>query len=674
MSNGSKNDIPIIKTQIQLLYFYISAPYSMRILILYISILLFSISSSSAQNILLKEDFNSFPSYSITGWGKQFTGSVPWQAGLMYLVTGSCYISDRAPDSLEYRKVAGICECGLFERNNSNVLMYTPPINTMGRSRLWLQFDSYFNKNSVNGKTERLTIEISTDGGNNWTVVSDVPGKAKKWFYDTHYIDISSYVNITDLRIGFRYSDDGGKAMGGCALDDIIVFEPTQKDIRLMEVSPGFDTLKSFAALNTGITHGFKIYNAGLDTIRDFVINYKQDNDTTYTDSINNVSIAPFETQYFSHSIPDTVTHTGTHNIIAWAELTGDNIHWNDTARTTVRGAYFMPEKKVALETGTGTWHGLSPQVKVLMDQVAPDKNICQVAVHDTDPMSIEEYNDYLYYLRNLFVTYYLLDRRVNAETDSLFSLLNSTKKNFGFASIKLGDYCYGGTYTLDATIKPAVDMTGDYRAILILTEDKVHGTGSGWEQQNSFAGGKLGAMGGFENKPNPVPAADMQYDYVARTILELPEGKSNLPKVLVHNQEYKASFSTQLKAEWNLNNMYATVFFFRNDDSTILNSNKMPFSLTVKNIANKQSINAILYPNPTNERTTLQFYLPEKEKLNISLTDISGRTLLSLPEQQYMAGKNEIQFPTQSLVSGIYIISINGTSVRQSLKLEVVH
>jgi hypothetical protein len=139
-------------------------------------------------------------------------------------------------------------------------------------------------------------------------------------------------------------------------------------------------------------------------------------------------------------------------------------------------------------------------------------------------------------------------------------------------------------------------------------------------------------------------------------------------------NQEYSVSFESNLNPKWNKNNMYASVLLLRNDDTTILNAARIPFALAIKNYEVPNAINAMLYPNPANEQTKLQLYCVEETKLSIMVTDISGRTLVNYPEQTYHVGKNEIILPTSNLVGGVYIISVNGISARQSLKLEVIH
>ena len=216
--------------------------------------------------------------------------------------------------------------------------------------------------------------------------------------------------------------------------------------------------------------------------------------------------------------------------------------------------------------------------------------------------------------------------------------------------------------------------MLGYYRAILVLTEDKLHGTEAKWGQKNIFTGGAYGAMGGYESKPNPVPATDMVYNYVARATIPNPDGTDNLPDTLIHNQVYTIKFDTTLSPDWNKNNMHAHVLLFRHDDSTILNAVKIPFALSVKYINNEQGIDAWLYPNPAGMYTILEFNLPYAQKASLQITDISGRVITHTGTKEYQAGINKENLQIGTLQNGIYFITIASEAAKRTLKLQVLH
>lgn len=648
-----------------------------KIFALYIIAILYY--PAQAQRILFEDNFDSYLNYK---FGNGWVNNPSWLPGIMYLVVGSAdtaCLCNESPDVLSFQKVAGLSDCAksnLLPFNaqpKPNELLYSSKINLTSVNRAWLKYDSYFKKGFYDGKYEDGYVQLSINGGINWTTLQTVPRNQSMSSMQTYYIDITPYVGFPDVRIGFRYIDNNLQ-VGGWAIDNVEVFEPMANDLKLITFSPE-DTVKGFAAINTGYMHTYTVQNMGYDTISNFVVKYKQSNGDVKIDSVKNVSIAPFATYSYAHNIPDTITSLDVHQVVAWVELAGDTIHWNDTLKSSLRGAQFLPKKMVLLEEGTGTWHYQCPRGHVYMQQLKnANLNVCQIAVHDTDPMSIETYNDYLYNLRQIFIPYFLIDRHIIATPDSLIDIVKKEQTNFGFADIKLSSYTYPERFLLKAVITPAINMSGDFRVIVVLTENHVSGVDSGWEQANYYAGGKKGIMGGYENKPDPVPAADMLYEFVARNISPTPEGKNNLPKTIFSNQQYTIDFDIPLSKKWNSNNMNASVFLLRNDDSTILNASQIPFMLNIKSYENIDGFNAILYPNPTNDNTTLRFYLLENEKLNITITDITGKTIMSFSETEYYRGENEILIHTFSLANGVYIVSLNSQTTRQALKLQVVH
>src|SRR5207253_1628637 len=121
---------------------------------------------------------------------------------------------------------------------------------------------------------------------------------------------------------------------------------------------------------NHGMRHGGKVYNAGLDTVFSFRACYRQAGGTVISDTISNVVIPAFSTMDFVMQIPDTILYVGNAKVDMWVELDSDSYHSNDSMQTDIRGAYFIPNKKLVIEEGTGTWDMYCPQGWVLMNQV----------------------------------------------------------------------------------------------------------------------------------------------------------------------------------------------------------------------------------------------------------------------------------------------------------------
>ena len=65
-------------------------------------------------------------------------------------------------------------------------------------------------------------------------------------------------------------------------------------------------------------------------------------------------------------------------------------------------------------------------------------------------------------------------------------------------------------------------------------------------------------------------------------------------------------------------------------------------------------------YPNPFNPTTNIQFDLPQTSEVEISIMDILGREILTIPSQTLSAGAGKtVAINAKSLASGIYIYRV---------------
>lgn len=80
--------------------------------------------------------------------------------------------------------------------------------------------------------------------------------------------------------------------------------------------------------------------------------------------------------------------------------------------------------------------------------------------------------------------------------------------------------------------------------------------------------------------------------------------------------------------------------------------------------------LKTILYPNPVTNQVNIDFSLPEKGKLTISLYQANGMLLKTINEQIFDAGDHQIDFNTDQLSSGIYLIKFRSGDNSQTMKL----
>jgi hypothetical protein len=78
-------------------------------------------------------------------------------------------------------------------------------------------------------------------------------------------------------------------------------------------------------------------------------------------------------------------------------------------------------------------------------------------------------------------------------------------------------------------------------------------------------------------------------------------------------------------------------------------------------------------FPNPFNPTTTIQFALPKKAKVLMTLYDILGREVTTLVSEEREAGIHQVVFDATELSSGIYFYRIQADQFHQTKKLIVV-
>ena len=199
----------------------------------------------------------------------------------------------------------------------------------------------------------------------------------------------------------------------------------------------------------------------------------------------------------------------------------------------------YQPTKRIVCEEQTGTWCQWCPRGHVymeLMDEKYPDTYI-GIASHINDIMQNYDYATYL-------------DAALKANGGAPLGRVqrdNSSKCDPMDFPAKYNDYINTPAW---ADIAIEAEWKDDTKQEIILAahttfaltarnfatrlefivvEDDVHQPNNPlYKQQNAFAGGGKGQMGGYESKTNPVPADEMYYDDVVRYTItsdELGEG-----------------------------------------------------------------------------------------------------------------------------------------------------
>ena len=185
--------------------------------------------------------------------------------------------------------------------------------------------------------------------------------------------------------------------------------------------------------------------------------------------------------------------------------------------------------------------------------------------------------------------------------------------------------------------------------------------------------------MGGYELLPNPVPAAQMVYDHVARAILAGWGGLAgSLPGVVSMGETHIATFTWTVPAGMKTDNMHIVSMLIAPNGS-INNANDFTFDEAIANGLASSNDDPIalqsldVYPNPAGDQVTLAVQLTDAQAIQVQVFDLMGRMVAT---QNYgtMSGQQWLPLQTNTLSNGVYSLRIAVGDGFVTRKLVVQH
>lgn len=313
-----------------------------------------------------------------------------------------------------------------------------------------------------------------------------------------------------------------------------------------------------------------------------------------------------------------------------WVEVDGDPAL---SVRDSIRGTYFVSNRRTLIEEGTGTWCGNCPGGALALEYMEknyPDK-VVSIAVHNDDPMEIAAYNDFCQYpaFPMMLVDRKYLGLPAELDEDYNYSFLvpgSGVEYFFQLAQRFIADAELSGTATLTDANKNRLEIKVESRFIndckssgydiaLILLEDNVTAPdGSMYPQSNYYASTKYTFVGkkdtilnsgGWGELPGTVR---IKFDHVARAAYNGSfngyGNNSQLPATIEGGKVYTSQFTWDIP-EGTVNHMENCSVVALMTDATgyIVNCYKMPVITDpsaigrIENTANA-TITAIYTPN----------------------------------------------------------------------------
>jgi hypothetical protein len=558
--------------------------------------------------------------------------------------------------------------------SGANDVIRTKMFGDYPNRQQWIQFASYSAPGSA---------------GSNWTYWGIVLEETTNNIY---IVDQRTYLTPLTLTLGIQINGSTAYTVTGAPNTPSLVTNggnaDTYEDNIYYKFIPGVQptndaelaalTFSNFGGAGANVDITGTVINVGTAPITSLTVKYLA-NGLIKSNIITGLNITTNATYDFTHNVPFTIPAPGTWPVKVWVETTGDANQTNDTLSQTISALAFQPTKRIVFEEGTGTWCQWCPRGAVFMDSIhnAYPTTALTIAVHNGDPMTVDAYDAGI---ASLIAGYPsgLVDRKGGeADPSEFFDRYDASINGFTPCDVDVDATWNAGTNSYDIAVssKMATDLIGDYRFNVVVTEDGVKGTGSTWNQANAYSGGANGPMGGYESKPNPVPAAAMVYDHVGRDILGGFDGAfGSLPETLLVNTTHTYSTSYQVKAGENKDKMVIIAWVSSAATGEILNANYKSFNITGVSSQNASTFALNTFPNPSNGTTNFEVIMPMLTgNISLEIYDLMGRKVFATEDGSVNGGSKFFTWNADaSIANGIYqaVIKVGDESVATKVVL----
>ena len=622
--------------------------------ITFLAVLLFASVQISTAQTLLTEGFEgaTFPP---AGW-TTFMGTNG-------VGTAQEWIQVEAPNTGTYSAASP------FENVASGIAedwLVTSQIDLTSATNAELLFYSTQSYNADYGST--FDVKVSTNSQTNhadFTTVANYDETNVGAGYELKIIDLSAYDGMM-VYIAFVHSNDDGD---NWIIDDIEVRSPLNLDAKLDSVS-----LSRYSLTSLDNQLSFDVNNNGTSTITSLDISWN-DGANNYSENFT-VLIGPGTTQTINHATQINYSTIEEKDI----DVTIDNVNGgadgdsaNNSLSTKFNTMSQAGTKVVIIEESTGTWCGWCPRGTVGLDYMSSNypNTVAAIAVHNGDPMTVAAYDSGLVGTIGTGWPNSGLDRKLLGVDPGQGSLLNGYNTQINETvpvNINTSADLVGNTLTISAQASFFTKFSAsDFRLGVIITEDGVTGTSSGYNHVNYYAGGGEGPMGGYENLPDPVPAAQMVYNHVGRAILGGFNGQAgSVPVVINDGDTVSYDFNYTIPAASDQANMHIVVVLIDQTDGTIVSGfqRSVADALSVRDF----SIAGLkIFPNPAKDVLNISFESGEGN-YSINIVDMLGRTVI---DQKFndVFGVQNIEIPVATLSQGYYILNVSNDKSAFSTK-----
>jgi hypothetical protein len=496
-------------------------------------------------------------------------------------------------------------------------------------------------------KKDGLKVYISTKGYEMKNFETDpiFSVEAEETTFQEHEVSLDKYVGQT---IYIAFVNDSYDKYVIC-VDDIQVSGPAAteaQDRASFEVTTPLMTDTGKAQMSVEVKN---LKSPVLDAVK---VCYRA-NDQLVEQEFKNLGLSKGDRKTLTLDQTENVPLNTTLMYDIWVEVDGDRTY---SVRDSIRGTYFVSNRRTLIEEGTGTWCGNCPGGTIALEYMEnnyPD-NVVSIAVHNDDAMEIAAYNDFCQYpaFPMMLVDRKYLGLPAELDEDYNYSFLvpgSGVEYFFQLAQRFIAEAELSGTATLTDADKNRLEIKVDSRFIndcksngydiaLILLEDSVTAPdGSMYQQSNYYASTKYTFVGkkdtilnsgGWGALPGTVR---MKFNHVARAAYNGSfngYGNNNgLPANVKGGEVYTSTYTWDVPA--------GTVNHMKNASVVALMTDATGYIVNCCKMHVNTDADAIQQVENTNDATITAIYTPDGAQVNklqkginiVKYTDAKGNT-----------------------------------------------
>ena len=498
---------------------------------------------------------------------------------------------------------------------------------------------------------EVLVSTTDAEVGSFTDVIYTKGAEAIEW--QTVQVGLSDYVGET-IYVAIRNNSTDKFLL---LVDNVTVYKLAQFDVAALGI--GFDR---WQLVGNTQPLAFDIRNAGSETMTSVDVTYTI-NGVDNTMNFTGLDLGSFETTTLT--VGDLEVANPTQYDISYTvsnpngNVDGDDS--NNSASGPVNGMTSIPVRVAVGEEGTGTWCGWCPRGHVFMEQMAedfPSEEFIGIAVHNGDIMTVSDYDSNIGF--SGYPNAHMNRERRGIDPSQLEANMDIRDEINPFdANIEVSYDEATRVVTMVATATPRTDInSGDFRMSIVMTEDHIVETTGAYNQANYYAGGGSGVMGGYEGWADPVPAADMVYNDVARAMLTTYEGDV-ITTPIAADEAFTMTYTYTIPTSMDETQMQAIVLITDNTTAAILNADEDIVKAPVSIFETPNVLDAVIYPNPATDYATIVINLEEASEVNVTVVDLAGK-VISNTRYGKAQGEMAYQVNVSDLNAGIYLVKID--------------